>query len=204
MLGVEIIKLKFFRKRYRLQNLHNSTEILNFCNLNHVIVGKKTYGTIDVIDSSVCGNKLYIGSYCSIAPNVCFLLGGEHQIKSISTFPFKVKIFGCEKEANSKGDIIVKDDVWIGTNAIICSGVTIGQGAIIAAGSIVTKDVEPYAIVGGNPAKIIKWRFDENLRKKLCTIDIVKLFETFEKDDSNLIYSELTDNILDKLLKKIE
>lgn len=57
------------------------------------------------------------------------------------------------------------DDVWIGENAIVCSGVTIGQGAIVAAGAIVTKDIEPYAIVGGNPAKVIKYRFNENIRK---------------------------------------
>ena len=72
----------------------------------------------------------------------------------------------------AKGDIVVGDDVWIGENAIVCSGVTIGQGAIVAAGAIVTKDIEPYAIVGGNPAKVIKYRFNENIRKKLIQINI--------------------------------
>lgn len=202
MLGIEIIKLKFFRKKYRLQNLHNSTAIWQFCNLNHVIVGKRTYGTIDVTDWADCDNKLYVGSYCSVAPNVHFLLGGEHQLKSISTFPFKVKVFGEEKEACSKGDIIVKDDVWIGTDAIICSGVTIGQGAVVAAGAVVTKDVEPYSVVGGNPAKLIKYRFDENLRNKLLKTDIVKLFDSFKKEDLDLIYSDLTEEVLNKILEK--
>ena len=62
--------------------------------------------------------------------------------------------------------------MWIGADAIICSGVTIGQGAIVAAGAIITKDVEPYAIVGGNPAKVIKYRFSESIRRKLVQINI--------------------------------
>ena len=71
-----------------------------------------------------------------------------------------------------KGDIIVGDDVWIGLKATICSGVKIGQGAIVAAGSVVVKDVAPYSIVGGNPAKFIKWRFeDEAVRERLMRLD---------------------------------
>ena len=145
---------------------------------------------------------MVIGSYCSIAEGVKFLLGGEHQINSISTYPFKVKVFGYKLEAGTKGSIIIKDDVWIGANAIICSGVTIGQGAIIAAGSVVTKDVEPYAIVGGNPAKVIKYRFDEEIRKKMLGIDIVRLFDGFVKDDISFIYQKLDENKLDIVLEK--
>ena len=174
---------------------------MNFCDLSKVIVGKKTYGQIHITDFSINDTKLYIGSYCSIAPNVRFLLGGEHQIKSISTYPFKVMCFGEAREAGSKGDIVVKDDVWIGTNAIICSGVTIGQGAIVAAGAVVTKDVEPYAIVGGNPAKFIKWRFDESCRKRLCEIDIARLFDKFEEEDMPLVYENLTEDVLNKILE---
>ena len=194
------IKLYFFRKKYRRLNRHNETMIKLFCDLKHVSVGKKTYGVINVIDSSPCDTKLYIGSYCSIAPGVQFLLGGEHQIKSISTFPFKVKEYGYDREAGSKGNIIVKDDVWIGTNAIICSGVTIGQGAIIAAGAVVTKNVEPYAVVGGNPAKLIKYRFEESYRKKLNSVNIVSLFDSFRKEDINIIYENLNENVLRQLL----
>ena len=175
---------------------------MNICDLSKVVVGKKTYGGINIIDWSPVDTKLYIGSYCSIAPGVQFLLGGEHTTKSISTYPFKVKVFGESKSAGSKGDIVVKDDVWIGINAIICSGVTIGQGAVVAAGAVVTKDVEPYSIVGGNPAKVIKYRFDESLRKRLTECDIVSLFDKFSKDDVDLIYSELTSDVLDDLLEK--
>ena len=93
---------------------------MNFCDLSKVVVGKKTYGVLSVTDFSPADTKLRIGSYCSIAPNMRFLLGGEHQIKSISTFPFKVMCFGDVCEAGSKGDIVVKDYVWIGDGVIIC------------------------------------------------------------------------------------
>jgi acetyltransferase-like isoleucine patch superfamily enzyme len=172
----------------------------NIFRIDKVSVGKKTYGILNVTDYSPADTKLVIGSYCSISPGVQFLLGGEHQIDSISTFPFKVKCFEYEREAGSKGNIVVGDDVWIGTNAIICSGVKIGQGAIIAAGAVVTKDIEPYAIVGGNPAKLIRHRFGEEIRDKLLNTEIVKLFDSFEKKDVELIYSPLTKKIFDKII----
>lgn len=199
MFLVSFIKFKLFQKKYRRLNSHNRTIIMNYCDLSKIVIGKKTYGEIHITDWSFLDTKLRIGSYCSIAPNVQFLLGGEHQINSISTYPFKVYEFGYAREAGSKGDIVVKDDVWIGTNAIICSGVTIGQGAIVAAGAVVTKDVEPYAIVGGNPAKVIKYRFDEKLRRKMCEIDIVELFDRFDINQENLIYSDLNEKILFEL-----
>jgi len=201
MILITYLKLYLFRKKYRRLNRHNETSIKTFCDLSKVIVGKKTYGLINVTDFSPADTKLEIGSYCSIAPNVRFLLGGEHQLYSITTYPFKVKSFGKAREAGSKGDIVVKDDVWIGDGAIICSGVTIGQGAIIAAGSVVTKDVAPYAIVGGNPAKFIKWRFDESCRAKLCKTDIVKLFDSFTEEDIPLVYENLTEEVLNKILE---
>ncbi|WP_022932664.1 CatB-related O-acetyltransferase [Treponema bryantii] len=182
MFLISYLKFYLFRKKYRRI--------------------KKTYGEIHVTDWSPADTKLYIGSYCSIAPNVRFLLGGEHQLNSISTYPFKVQFFGESREAGSKGDIVVKDDVWIGDGAIICSGVNIGQGAVIAAGAVITKNVEPYAIVGGNPARFIKWRFDEQIRKQLCEIEIVKLFDNFVREDLPFMYEDLTEDILIKLLEK--
>ena len=187
---------------WRAKNSHNETFLCNVCDMNRIEVGKKTYGALNVTDFSPEPTKLRIGSYCSIAPGVQFLLGGEHQVKSISTYPFKVKAWGAEREAGSKGDIVLKDDVWIGTNAIICSGVTIGQGAIVAAGAVVTKDVEPYAIVGGNPAHFIKWRFDEGCRKRLCDTDIVYLFDTFREKDAELIYKDLDEEFLREIFTR--
>ena len=201
---LSVLKLKFFRKKFRLRNRHNFVNLANMCDINHVQVGRKTYASINIIDFSPSAARLIIGSYCSIAPGVQFLLGGEHNLDTISTYPFKVKVFGEEREAGSKGNIVVKDDVWIGQNAIICSGVTIGQGAVVAAGAVVTKDVEPYTIVGGNPAKFIKWRLDEKLRKKLEQVDVAALFDTFTKDDMSLVYEKLDEEILNKLLEKYD
>lgn len=194
------LKLFFLRIKYRLLNKHNETTLMNCCDLSKIVIGKRTYGKINLTDFSPKDTKLYIGSYCSIAPNVQFLLGGEHSLYTISTYPFKVKLFGEDKEADSKGDIIVKDDVWIGEGAIICSGVTIGQGAVIAAGAVVTKNVEPYSIVGGNPAKLIKWRFEEQIRNKLCSINIVELFDKFTQKDTEDVYKKLTNEVLDSII----
>ena len=202
MVGLGKIKLQFLRRKYRQRNRHNETYLINFCDISRISVGKKTYGMLHVVDFTPEDVKLVIGNYCSIADGVRFLLGGEHEINTISTYPFKVKVFGHTSEAGTKGSIIVQDDVWIGINAIICSGVTIGQGAVIAAGAVVTKDVAPYAIVGGNPAKLIKYRFEEGLRNKLLNMDIVKLFDKFVNDDISFIYQKLDENKLDIVLEK--
>ena len=196
------IKLYLFKRLYRKYNTHNETYIANFCDISRIHVGKKTYGTLHVVDFTPEDVKLVIGSYCSIAEGVQFLLGGEHEVHTISTYPFKVKVFGYTSEAGTKGSIIVKDDVWIGTNAIICSGVTIGQGAIIAAGAVVTKDVAPYAIVGGNPAKVIKYRFDEGIRQRLAQINVATLFDIFTVEHLSSIYKGLDETILDKILEE--
>ena len=202
MVFINLMKLYLFKKRWRKLNKHNKTRISNFVNLNHIEVGKNTYGKIHVVDASPIGNKLIIGSYCSIAENVKFLLGGEHKINTISTYPFKTLCFGLGCEAGSKGNIIIKDDVWIGENALICSGVTIGQGAIIAAGSVVVKDVAPYSIVGGNPAKLIRFRFEENIRNKLCNINIVELFDSFTKEDLTDIYEPINESNIRKIIRE--
>ena len=117
--------------------------------------------------------KLKIGKFCSIAEGVTFLLGGEHRIDFTTTYPFNalLKSFNyIEGHPHTKGDIIVENDVWIGINAKILSNVKIGNGAVIGANALVTKDVPPYAIVAGNPSRIIKYRFDENTIEKLQKI----------------------------------
>lgn len=144
-----------------------------------VEAGKESYGELNVVSFGEEA-KLKIGNYVSIAQNVFFILNAEHNLDTISTFPFKVKILKeCKYEALTHGDIVIEDDVWIGHGATIMSGVHIGQGAVIAAGAVVTKDVEPYAIVGGVPAKVIRYRFDEDIRAKLLEIDFEKLDEKY-------------------------
>ena len=127
-------------------------------------VGKNTYGPINALMFNR-DSKLIIGNFCSIAPRVSFIVSADHYTNHISSFPFKVKVLGESYEGVSKGDIIVDDDVWIGYGATIMSGVHIGQGAVVAAGAVVTKDVPPYAIVGGVPAKVIKYRDIEHYKK---------------------------------------
>ena len=114
------------------------------------------------------GDHLVIGKFCSIASGVKFIMGStNHRLSSVSTYPFSV--FGglwAERtpphlsQLPFKGDTVVGNDVWIGYEAVILSGVTIGDGAVIGARAVVTKDVAPYSIVGGVPAKEIRKRFD--------------------------------------------
>ena len=114
------------------------------------------------------GDKLIIGKFCAIAPGVKFIMNGaNHKMKAFTTYPFG--IFGNGWEAGIprledlpyKGDTVIGNDVWIGMESILMPGVKIGDGAIVAARSVVTKEVPPYTIVGGNPAKMIRQRFDE-------------------------------------------
>jgi acetyltransferase-like isoleucine patch superfamily enzyme len=126
-------------------------------------IGKWTYGSPKVRQGDH-KSVLKIGKYCSFASGVQILLGGEHRTDWISTYPFNILLpeaLHIDGHPNSKGDIIIGNDVWIGLNAIILSGVTVGNGAVIGAGAIVVKDVPPYSIAAGNPAKIIRYRFTE-------------------------------------------
>ncbi len=122
--------------------------------------------------------RLIIGKFCSIACGAKFLFNcANHTLKSLSTytFPLFYEDWGLEKSDvatawDNKGDIVIGNDVWIGYEAVIMSGVHIGNGAIIAARAVVTKDVPPYTIVGGIPARPIRKRFDEEVIRKLETL----------------------------------
>jgi len=111
------------------------------------------------------GDKLIIGKFCQLATGIRFIMNGSnHDMEGISTYPFKV--FGgawadTKMNAVSKGDTRIGNDVWIGNSATIMQGVQIADGAIIGTNSLVTKNVEPYTIVGGNPARVIRKRFDD-------------------------------------------
>ncbi len=187
-----LIKLNRFKRIWRRKNKDNGTVPMSFFHQELVSVGKMSYGELNIVTFNN-NTKLKIGSYCSIAQHVTFMLDVEHQINTIATYPFKAKSLNLGDEAFSKGDIVVDDDVWIGYGATILSGVHVGQGAVIAAGAVVTKDVPPYAVVGGVPAKVIKYRFSEELIKELLKVDFSKLTDDMIKEHIDDLYTELTD-----------
>jgi virginiamycin A acetyltransferase len=119
--------------------------------------------------------KLVIGKFCAIAAETRFIMTGDHKLDAISTYPFPIFQHGWESAFNVldlpvKGDIIVGNDVWFGYDCLIKNGVTIGDGAIIATRAVVVKDVPPYSIVAGNPAKVVKKRFDDATIERLLNI----------------------------------
>lgn len=118
------------------------------------------------------GADVLVGAFCSIADNVEIFLGGNHRTDWVTTYPFghihqdKFPWHGKGHPA-TKGNVVIGNDVWIGSGATIFSGVKIGDGAVISAKTVVVKDVPPYAIVGGNPAKVLKLRFTEDQIQRL-------------------------------------
>ena len=148
----------------------------------NIIVGDFTYYSGDCFQKQVVhhqkfyGDKLIIGKFCQIAHGVHFVMNGaNHQMNAVTTYPFYI-MEGWEQpvpplsELPVKGDTIVGNDVWIGENATILPGVKIGDGAIIGLNSVVASDVAPYTIVAGNPAKLIRHRFDEELTALLLRL----------------------------------
>jgi acetyltransferase-like isoleucine patch superfamily enzyme len=132
-------------------------------NFAKFLIGDWTYGK-PVIYQWGEETKLSIGRFCSFAEGVKIILGGEHRTDWVSTYPFSVLFEaarGVKGHPATKGDVLIGNDVWVGSQAMILSGVTIGDGAVIGAGSVVCKDVAPYSIVAGNPARQIRLRFDE-------------------------------------------
>ena len=116
------------------------------------------------------GDKLIIGKFCAIAKGIEFVMNGaNHRMNSVTTYPFNIMGRGWEKCAPAskdlpyKGDTVIENDVWLGQNVTVMPGVHIGNGAIIGANSVVAKDIDPYCIAAGNPCKIVKKRFDDEL-----------------------------------------
>ena len=182
----------------------------------NIIVGDFTYFADSEFESHVTHfyswskDKLIIGKFCQIANGVEFVMNdANHQMNAVSTFPFYT-LEGWEMDAPDstdmpfKGDTVIGNDVWIGQNAVILPGVHIGDGAIIGANSVVGSDVDPYTIVVGNPAKLLRKRFDTEL------IELLLRFKWWDKsiDEINklipfLTYSEL-DKVKDEIKKRID
>lgn len=196
-----VLTFKFLicKIKWRIRNSNNQTIPMNFFPFNDVFVGKGTYGELNVYKYNNI-SKVIIGNYCSIGQNSSFIIDADHPLNNISTYPYKVMLIHTRQyEAISKGDITVDDDVWIGFGSTIMSGVHIGQGAVVAAGAVVTKDVPPYAIVGGVPAKIIKYRFSLKVVDYMLTLDYGKLEESMIREHIDTLYKLLDDLPLDEI-----
>lgn len=172
----EFILSKLSEYIARLIRFNQSNKIQNLIKKGMLIVGKHTYGVNNLDIQTYYGSeaKVNIGKYCSIGPNITIITGGIHPTNWISTFPFRAKwnLLGKFEDGMpcTKGSIEIGNDVWIGSGVTILSGVNVGHGAVLATGALVTKDVPPYAMVGGNPAKTFRYRFDEKKIIKLLEI----------------------------------
>ncbi|NBC24449.1 MAG: chloramphenicol acetyltransferase [Bacteroidetes bacterium] len=198
--------------KFPLKNYDRLCFLKNVVKNPNIIVGDYTYyddfENVENFEKNVkyhfdfVGDKLIIGKFCMIASDVKFIMNGaNHLTKALTTFPFAIFGNGWEnamdnKSYPQKGDINVGNDVWIGYNATIMAGVKVGDGAIIATNSTVIHDVEPYSIVGGNPAKEIKKRFSNKKISKLLELkwwnwDIEKITRQIK----NLTGNEITNLI---------
>ena len=178
----------------------------------NIIVGDFTYIADSEFESHVThhydfiGDKLIIGKFCQIAAGVEFVMNGaNHQMNAVSTFPFyTLEGWNMKPPAKSdlpfKGDTVIGNDVWIGQNAVILPGVHIGDGAIIGANSVVASDVEPYTVVVGNPAEIIRYRFDEELTSLLLK------FKWWDKpiEEINALIPVLTNSDLEWVKRELK
>lgn len=201
---LEQVKIYRHIAQFRSQNRHNETVPVNIFPIKKVSVGNHSYGEIYLTDHSDLDVTLKIGNYCSIAPGVKFLLAGEHNTNTASTFPFKAKFRLVKNEAASRGSIIIHDDVWIGANSLILSGVQIGRGAVIAGGSVVTKDVPPYAVVGGNPAKVLRFRHSEEVIQHISKIDFSRLSREVIMENLEFFYEPLTEKDSSSVIEMLE
>jgi len=168
-------------------------------------VGKYTYGKENIkIYSWGENTKIRIGKYCSIATNCHIYKGGNHRIDWITTYPFghihkeTFKKYNGFGHPMTKGDVVIGNDVWIAANVTIMSGVTIGDGAVIANNSHVVKNVEPYSLVGGNPAKHIKYRFEKEQIDELLKIKWWEWPESKVDDASPLLCSGNINEFIEK------
>ncbi len=189
-------------EKFPNKNISSVCFIKNAITRTNIEVGDYTYyDDVDGADKfeehviyhyEFLGDKLIIGKFCQIASGIKIIMNGaNHRMSSVTTYPFNIMGNGWEKvtpklkDLSFKGDTVIGNDVWIGKNVTILPGVHIGDGAIIGANSVVTKDIPAYHIAGGNPCKIIRKRFEDELINYLEEIkwwdwDEKKIFDNLE------------------------
>jgi acetyltransferase-like isoleucine patch superfamily enzyme len=142
---------------------------------------------------------LKIGAFSSIASGVKIFLGGEHNTDWVSTYPFNAfwkEAFRLSGHPRTKGDVVIGNDVWIGSEAVILSGVEIGNGAVVGLRSVVTQNIPPYAIAVGSPARVVRMRFDD---KTISRLMVAKWWDLEETQIKNLLPLLMSSNIVDFL-----
>jgi virginiamycin A acetyltransferase len=203
----------FFKKKKKKKYLNyflNDT-LKDDINNNLAVVGRWSYSTGPLkIYRWNYKSKIYIGNFCSIGPEVKIIIGGEHRTDWVSTaqinadtFNFNDTFLNAQKIKNfkdSRGDLRIENDVWVGAFSIIFSGVKLGNGSVVAAGSVVTKDVDPYTVVAGNPAKFVKKRFTT---KQINFLNSSKWWELDDKLIDTLSKYLLNENV-DLFIKKFK
>lgn len=174
-------------KVYPNENIRQVVFIKNVVKRANIVVGDYTYyddpDGAEKFEEHVThhydflGDRLVIGKFCAIARGIEFVMNGaNHRMRSVTTYPFNIMGGGWEKfspklkDLPFKGDTVVGNDVWIGQNVTVMPGVHIGDGAIIAANSVVVKDVPAYCVAGGNPCRVIRKRFDDGLTEYLLSL----------------------------------
>ena len=202
--------LFFKKKKKRHSNYFLTDSLKDEINKNLASVGKWSYSTSPLKIYRWNDSKIYIGNFCSIGPEVKIIIGGTHRIDWVSTaqinagtFNFNDNFLKAQKIKdfkNSIEDLHIENDVWIGAFSIIYSGVKLGNGSVVAAGSVVTKDVDPYTVVGGNPAKFIKKRFTT---KQINFLNSSKWWELDDKKIDTLSKYLLNENV-DLFIKKFK
>lgn len=190
------------RQRYPNEALKQIVFIKNVITRPNILIGDYTY--YDDVDGAerfeehvthhyeFLGDRLIIGKFCAIARGIEFVMNGaNHRMGSVTTYPFNIMGHGWEQFAPAlsdlplKGDTVVGNDVWIGQNVTVMPGVNIGDGAIIAANSVVASDVPPYCVAGGDPCRVIRRRFDDELTEYLLALrwwdwDADKIFRNLD------------------------
>jgi len=165
-------------------------------------IGKWTYGHPKILSWDE-GTVLKIGKFCSLAPDLVILLGGEHRTDWVTTYPFNKRWNSAKKytgHPTSNGNVVIENDVWVGWGSKILSGVTIGTGACLGAGSVVFNNIEPYSIVAGNPAKVITKRFSDEIIERLLAS---KWWDLDDKDIEKILHLLMSKKI-EEFLKVVD